>query len=195
MTTTRNRILDAVRDAAQDGDIENLTPAEIARRAGVHRVTFYKFWPDAQTAEIEAFAEEIDHLVTADALLGNDAHSVTELAAVYDGILEKSLVEVRDRRPVYRVLFAWPAFHVRVHDALRARASLLVEALERSGIPVEGSASGTAAGFLAGASLGVLVAWAADDDTDAHHRALEVIQQMPPWWPSSTTASSSDDRR
>jgi len=180
---TRQRLLDAIREAAVEASLDDLTPAGVARLAGAHRVTFYRFWPDMQAAIIEAFAAEVDRLVAVpdDAVAG--VTDVAVLAGIYDGIMESSLAEVLARRDVYSTLFAWPAFHIHVHEVLRQRAQAMVETVSAAGAHVAGRESGTAAVFVAGASLSVFAAWAADDRRDVRTRAAEVVAQMPVWWP------------
>ena len=180
---TRQRLLDAIRTAAVDTPLDDLTPAGVARLAGTHRVTFYRFWPDIRSAIIDAFAAEVDRLVTVadDAVAG--VTDVARLAEIYDGTMESSLAEVLARRQIYSTLFEWPAFHAHVHEVLRQRAQAMVATLSAAGVRVEGNESGTAAVFVAGASLSVFAAWAADDRVDVAERAREVIAQMPGWWP------------
>lgn len=182
-TTTRERLLDAVRESAFEGSLDDLTPSSVARRAGAHRVTFYRFWPDLQSALVEAFAAEIDRLSSVDDARVAGVTSVETLADIYDSTLEKSLVDIRDHRAVYRALFATPAFQSHVLGVLRERAATMVATLQRAGIRVPGAESGTAADFVGGASLAVLSAWAADERTDVVERAAEIIDQMPAWWP------------
>jgi AcrR family transcriptional regulator len=183
MTTTREQLLDAVRAAAFDGLLDDLTASEVARRAGVHRVTFYRHWPDVQKAVIDAFAQEVDRLATVEEAPVEAARTTSELASVYDTALLHSLEEVLAHRSVYRTLFAWPAFAQRMREMLRSRAALMIAAVERTGTPVPGAASGMAAEFVAGASVGVHAAWAASDATDARAAATDVIALMPAWWP------------
>jgi len=183
VATTREKLLDAVRDAAFEGSLGDLTPAAVARRAGIHRVTFYRYWPDIHLATIEAFAAEIDRLSAVEDETVRDLTATADLASVYDRTLERSLVEIRDHRSVYRTLFALPAFQSRALEVLRERSATMVATLQRSGTEVAGAESGTAADFLAGASLAVLTAWAADDTTDASSRVREILAQMPAWWP------------
>ena len=183
MTTTRDRLLDAVRESAFEGSLDDLTPSSIARRAGTHRVTFYRFFADLQDAVMQAFTAEIDRLSSVDDERVAGVTSVEALARIYGGTLEESLVDIRDHRAVYRSLFATPAFQSHVLGVLRGRAATMVTTLERAGIPVPGAESGTAADFVGGASLSVLSAWAADERTDVAARAAEIIDQMPAWWP------------
>jgi AcrR family transcriptional regulator len=180
---TRQRLLDAIREAASTAPLDGLTPAGVARAAGAHRVTFYRFWPDIRSAIIEAFAGEVDRLVAVenDAVAG--VTDIVVLADVYDGIMESSLTEVLARRAVYSTLFEWPAFHVHVHEVLRQRAQSMVETVSAAGVRVAGAESGTAAVFVAGASLSVFAAWSAGDRRDVSAHAEEVIAQMPVWWP------------
>jgi AcrR family transcriptional regulator len=191
VSTTRERLLVAVREAAFEGPLDDLTPAEVARRAGAHRVTFYRFWPDIRSATIEAFTAEIDRLVT---VRDEDIAGVSEtaeLARIYDVTLQRSLAEVRDHRPVYRALFAWPAFQTHAQKILRERAQLMITAMRAAGREVRGAESGTAAEFVAGASVAIYAAWAADDDLDVPTRARDIIDQMPAWWPRAR--ASADD--
>jgi AcrR family transcriptional regulator len=185
---TRQRLLDAIREAAVDTPLDGLTPASVARRADAHRVTFYRFWPDVQSAIIEAFAAEVDRLVTVQDDVVAGVTDLAVLAEIYDGTMVSALDEVLVRRSVYRTLFLWPVFHVHVLEVLRQRAQAMVDTLHTAGVRVEGRESGTAAVFVAGASLSVFAAWAADDRQDVSARAEEVVAQMPAWWPRASRA-------
>jgi AcrR family transcriptional regulator len=176
-------LLDAVRDAAFEGTLGDLTPAAVSRRAGIHRVTFYRYWSDIHLATIEAFAAEIDRLSAVEEESVRNLRTTADLASVYDRTLEKSLVEIRDHRSVYRTLFLLPAFQARALEVLRERSATMVSTLQKAGLDVAGAESGTAADFMAGASLSVLSAWAADDATDVSARTREILDQMPAWWP------------
>ena len=195
MIPTRQRLLDAIRAAAVETPLGALTPAGIARRAETHRVTFYRFWPDMQAAIIEAFAAEVDRLVTAQDESVAGVTDVAALAEVYDGIMESSLAEVLARRQIYSTLFEWPAFRTHVHEVLRQRAQTMVDTLGAAGVRVAGAESGTAAVFVAGASLSVFAAWAADDRQDVSARAREIVDQMPAWWPRANPEKEGDPRR
>lgn len=183
MNSTRQRLLDAIRAAALDTPLDDLTPAGVARLAGAHRVTFYRYWPDIRTAIIEAYGAEVDRLVTVPDELVAGVTDIAALAEIYDRTMETSLAEVLARREVYSALFDWPAFHRHVHEVLRLRAQAMAATLDAAGVRVDGLESGTAAVFVAGASLSVFAAWASDDDEDVVARAREVVAQMPGWWP------------
>jgi AcrR family transcriptional regulator len=185
---TRQRLLDAIRQAAVVTPLDDITPAGVARLAGTHRVTFYRFWPDVQAAIIEAYAAEVDRLVTVQDDVVAGVTDLTVLAEIYDGTMVSALEEVLVRRSVYRTLFRWPVFHIHVLEVLRQRAQAMIDTLTSAGVRVEGRESGTAAVFVAGASLSVFAAWAADDRRDVSARAREVVAQMPAWWPRTSPA-------
>jgi AcrR family transcriptional regulator len=188
MTASKELLLAAVREAAFELPLDALTPSEVARRAGAHRVTFYRHWPDIATAVIEAFTDEIDRLSAVDDAVVDTADDVSALAALYERTLVGALTEIQAQREVYRTLFGWPTFQERVRATLTERADTMVRALGRSGITVAGASDGTAAAFVGGASLGVLASWAADDAVDIAERAQTIIAQMPAWWPRTRTS-------
>jgi len=183
---TRDRLLAAVRAAVLEHPLAELTPSEVARRAGVHRVTFYRHWPDLDAATLDAFTEELDRLSAVDDDTVAGRTDPAGLAQVYDGTLEGALTTILRERAAYRRLFAWPAFAERARTALRARAQRMVDTLTAAGHDVPG-ADGVAADVLAGASAAALAGWAASDDDDVVRRRDEIVAQLPSWWPRAGT--------
>ncbi|TIC82670.1 TetR/AcrR family transcriptional regulator [Nocardioides sp. GY 10127] len=183
--TTRHRLLTAVRAACLEPgvDVGSLTVADLARRSGVHRVTFYRHWPDVPAAVTEAFLEEMERLSTVDADEVAAAQDQAALSRVYEAALLAQLRTVRDHRAIYRVLFAWPSFIADALPRLRQRAALMVEAVERTGTPVPGAHDGLAADFVSGAALAVLAAWVRSDSEDVEGTTAEIVALMPSWWP------------
>ncbi|MFR9807347.1 hypothetical protein ACL02T_34395 [Pseudonocardia sp. RS010] len=183
MADARSRLEAALRAAAESTPPHEITASLVARLGGVHRVTFYRHWPDVESALVEVFADEIDHVAGIGRLGEGDEIDVAELAAAYDAALRRSLEEIQRRRAIYRLLFTWPPFMSRVLDAMTARARVLLENLERAGVVVEGGRDGSAAAFIAGAAMASLAWWASSESEDAQGLARALIARYPLWWP------------
>lgn len=180
---TRALVLDAVRASLAEQPLDALTVAELCRRAGVHRVTFYRHWSDVREAAADAFADEIDRLAAIDPSVVASADDAGALAAHYEHALVAQLLEIRDHRSTYRALLATPAFSRALLERLSARAELAVQALVRLGVDVPGAESGVAAAHLAGGVVAASAVWARSDATDADEAARAFLAQLPGWWP------------
>jgi AcrR family transcriptional regulator len=180
---SRALILDAVRTGLADTPLDQMTVSEVCRRAGVHRVTFYGHWPDVRAAAADAFAEVIDSIASIDEADVAGATAPADLAARYEAALEAQLVEIRDRRDIYRALTESPAFSDRLFAALEERARLAVNALVELGVAVPGARSGIAAAHLAGGVVAATARWARTDGEDLDAAVAEFVAQLPGWWP------------
>ena len=186
---TRTLILDAIRAAATDTPLDDLTVAEVCRRAGVHRVTFYGHWADVRAATADAFAEVIDRLATVENWDVAATTSPADLADRYERALREQLIEIRDRRPVYRALIRSSGFTERLLEVLENRAQLAVDALVRLGADVRGAETGIAAAHLAGGVVAASARWAESDSVDADTAVAEFSAQLPAWWPRRNTGA------
>jgi AcrR family transcriptional regulator len=180
---TRTLVLDAVRAALAEMPVEALTVAEICRRAGVHRVTFYNHWADAEAAAAEALAGVIDAIATVDDSAIGAAGDPASLADLYEHALVAQFTELAAHRDAYRTLADAPLFERKLREALHARAVLAVEAMVASGVEIPGAASGIAAAQLAGGVVAASLEWLRSPATDAEEAAREVHEQLPRWWP------------
>ncbi|WP_051717969.1 TetR/AcrR family transcriptional regulator [Streptomyces megasporus] len=187
---TRERVVRALLDALAETPLEELSVADLCRRAGVHRVTFYGHWPDIRTLAADVFAEAVDRLagVSDEAIAA--ARTPVDLAAVYLVALRRQLRELLDRRDTYRVLFSSDVdagFHRRLTEALRERAEAAIAHLARLGVDVPARASGYPALFVAGGVVTAFHAWAVGEETDVEAAAVGIAAQLPGWWPRAHT--------
>lgn len=180
---TRGLILDALRDALSVTSIDSLSVTEVCRLAGVHRVTFYRHWPDVRAAATDAFAELIDSIAAVDELDTAAADSPGNLAAHYERALVAQLVAIRDQRATFRALAGSAGFSERLVRVLTARAGLAVRELVRLGVDVPGADSGIAAAHLAGGVVAASFRWAASEDA-LETGVSELMAQLPRWWPA-----------
>ena len=183
---TRARVQEAILAAASAGDIADLTVAEIARRADVHRVTFYKHWETAAAAVTDAFTQIVDELAEVTFDQADPLADPGRVADAYRAALDRQVREIIERRTTYRHLFALAggAFAASVESALRARADLAVAELARAGTDVPGAADGTAAAYVAAGVTAALRELARSDATDVPAAAAAIEAQLPRWWPA-----------
>lgn len=180
---TREKVLGAVRAALTEVPLDELTVAEICRRAGIHRVTFYGHWSDVRAAADDAFAEELDRLAAVDASFVPAVKDPAELAHRYERQLVAQLVEIRDQRAAWRALLESPSFARRLLERLSDRAQLAVDAFVGLGVAVPGAANGIAATHLAGGIVAASARWAQGDSDDVEAAAADFVDQVPAWWP------------
>ncbi|WP_103529002.1 MULTISPECIES: TetR/AcrR family transcriptional regulator [unclassified Streptomyces] len=183
---TRERLQRALLDSLAEQPLETLTVAQLCRRAGVHRVTFYGHWPDIRTLAAQVFAESVDRLARVPHEVITTATGSTELAAAYEHALRDQLREILDQRAVYRTLFSSDVdagFHRRLVAAQRERAQAAIEELTRLGVAAPGADTGYAAAYLAGGTVAGFEAWALSEDTDIEATATALTAQLPHWWP------------
>lgn len=189
---TRSRVLDAVRAAAEDGALGELTVASLCRAADVHRVTFYKHWVSLGDAVTDAFTELVDSLAAVSDGAIAEAEGPQELAALYSAALSDQLGELLAHRATYRELLS-PGGPYSFRDALEAslrdRALLALAALARTGVPVGDPA--TAASYLAGGAAASFAAFALGDSDDVATAAARITDQLPVWWPAAATPRES----
>gem|GEM_PF-1518111 len=179
----RSRIALAVRESAYVTPLDELTASDVARLAGVHRVTFYRHWPDVSQALMDVFGDELERVSGVGPQQLEGVATAADLERVYDQALRGALSEVREHRSVYRVLFEWPPFRSQVLDRMVAHAETLIEALGGLGAVDPGVAGvdrlATAA-FIGGAAMASLAWWAYSDSDDEAHQAELMVGLYPP---------------
>jgi AcrR family transcriptional regulator len=79
----REFYLDAARSAIVDVGLRRLTMIEVARRAGVSRMTLYRVWPDADRMVADLMTREWESVVAEQE--GHDANAVDRLVHVLVG--------------------------------------------------------------------------------------------------------------
>ncbi|MET0297948.1 MAG: TetR/AcrR family transcriptional regulator [Microbacterium sp.] len=91
--STETAILDAARDEVLAHGIRKTTASDIARRSGVSRQTFYRYWPDAHAVFAALVTRELlEVLPTAMPPIGDVDGLVDMLVTTADGIRRMPLV-------------------------------------------------------------------------------------------------------
>jgi AcrR family transcriptional regulator len=181
---SRRLLIDALLALLVERPLEELTVAELCRRAGVNRATFYGHWADQRALASEAFTELIDRLaeVTQDELGELDDPSA---AGRYHDSLRGQLRYVAEHRTTFRALFGSDAdagFRRALTDALEGRAVLAVRMWVERGVAPADTPPEFAV-YLAGGLVAVLGRWAASDDEDVAGTARRIEWLLPDWWP------------
>jgi AcrR family transcriptional regulator len=127
----RERILSAARDAFAEPDAE-VSMAAVARRAGVGMATLYRNFAGRQELLEALYADEVDAVCAAAAIVQGDTPG-----AVFLAWLERFFAYFRDKRPVATALLAQsgrenPAFGAGRPRVL-ASGQPLLDAAQRSG--------------------------------------------------------------
>lgn len=183
---TREKVMAAFLEAAPELSLENLTVAELCRRAGVHRVTFYAHWPDIDTLAVEVFAELIDRIADVPDTVADAAGSAADLSATYLRALRLELAGIREHRATFNSLFSSnndAGLRRHLTAVHQARAELAIEHLKQHGVTVPDGPHGYAAAFIAGGVVAALAMWAAASDDDLAKAAQAIEAQLPAWWP------------
>ncbi|TPW74063.1 TetR/AcrR family transcriptional regulator [Schumannella soli] len=184
---TRVAVLDVVREALGEMPLGELTVAEICRRAGIHRVTFYGHWKDVDAAAADALTDVIDGISAIDEQAIAAAGDARSLAALYEDTQLELLAEFAEHRDAYRQMAESPLFGRKLREMLGHRAELAIAALVRTGVEVPGVASGIAAAQLSGGIAAATLLWlrsdAPDGPVDLAATAAELGAQLPVWWP------------
>ncbi|WP_406729064.1 TetR/AcrR family transcriptional regulator [Streptomyces sp. GD-15H] len=169
-----------------DTPLEELSVAQLCRRAGVHRVTFYGHWPDIRTLAADVFAQAVDRLAGVPEEATATAATPADLAAAYMIALRHQLRELLCRRATYRALFASDAdagFHRHLTEAMRERAEAAISHLARLGVDVPARSSGYPAAVIAGGVVTAFEVWVIGEETDVDAAATGIAAQLPGWWP------------
>lgn len=181
---SRRLLVDALLALLAERPLEEVTVAELCRRAGVNRATFYGHWADQRALASEAFTELVDRLAEVPhEELGSldDPHA----AQRYHDSLRGQLRYVAEHRTTFRALFGSAAdagFRRSLTTALERRADLAVRLwVDRGVAPAD--TPDELGSYVAGGLVAVLGRWAASEDEDVDATARRVEQLLPTWWP------------
>lgn len=172
----------AVREALREIPLDDLTVAEVCRRAGVGRPSFYTHF--ASIPELVAgilTAEVDDSLPIPDVELMATERIEPELRENFTAALE---LVARDR-DLYRAALASASSGVvrgALEQALGTRVHNIIRIWQERGIVGDVDLA-VAVPFATGGITRAIEAWAFDDATDARARADAITEQMPRWWP------------
>ena len=181
---TRALLFAAVLELAARGPVENVTVTDIARRASVHRSTFYEH--AASPAELlrAALGAELD-AVREQYLVG--APDVP--AAVLD-VTRAVLLHVSEHADVYRLGLATSsgALHDLLSEHFQESMRLLLASglefpLAVDGLP-EALVDASAIRFVADGTVGAIAVWVRDSTVRDPDAFLALFAQLvPAWWP------------
>ena len=171
-----------MREAVHTVALDDLTVAEVCRRALVGRPSFYTHFGSIPELVAEMLTAEIDdqlpipdvELVDAERI---DVGIAENLAAALDLI-------ARDRE-LYRAAFTSASSGVlrtALEAAIGTRVRNIIAIWQERGVVGEIDL-GVAVPFATGGITRALEAWAFDDDDDAIARAHAIRDQLPRWWP------------
>ncbi|MDH6180296.1 AcrR family transcriptional regulator [Microbacteriaceae bacterium SG_E_30_P1] len=181
---SRLKLHAAVFELAADRRADDLTVAEVARLAGVHRSTFYEHAESPAALLTDALRAELDEARTRH-LSGLDARSLP--AALRDVTLAV-LEHVERHAAIYRRGLAdGGPLHDFLSAHFQASSRLLVTQglLEPPAIPgIPSSLSRDAAlRYVADGTVGAISVWLADP-RDPHDFLAVLTDLTPPWWPA-----------
>ena len=179
-TTERNRTqqdgyLDAARACILDVGWRRTTLTEVARRAGISRMTIYRTWSDMQELLGDLMTREWGDLVAStQPTLGDDTVQSGDPAPaqIADGVL-RAVTELRDNELFLRIVELDPELILPYLLARRGRSqelilgllSAVIQAGQAAGTVRDGNATAIARGVVLAAHGFVLSAHTMADDT------------------------------
>lgn len=172
----------AVREALREVPLDDLTVAEVCRRAGIGRPSFYTHFDSIPELVAQMLTAEIDDELPIPDVESVDADRIEPTLTVN---FAAALQLVARDRELYRAAFASASSGVLrrvLEQAIAVRVRNIVLIWQDRGL-VAGVDMDVAVPFAAGGIARALEAWAFDDATDAVGRARAIRDQMPRWWP------------
>jgi AcrR family transcriptional regulator len=120
---TTQKILDATRESVLAFGVRRTTLADIARRAGVSRMTVYRRYPDAEALLRDLMTRELGGLVAGHALQGDDERFTRQIA--------RGAIAMRDHPLLRKVMEAEPELLIPyMTDRLGATQRIAVESAQ-----------------------------------------------------------------
>ncbi|RWZ58493.1 TetR/AcrR family transcriptional regulator [Labedella populi] len=185
---TWSRLVEVVHEIAAEQPIDEVSVAELARRAAITRDTFYRHASGPADLLARVLRAELDELL---ADFSKDADSRGGGLAVFDVAERALLAHMREHRSIYR-----GAMSPRLVPALR---DMLVDTIERSlldllerhsEIAPDGPAGvdrarqlRVSAAYAASGTIGAIEVWLADDEPAASDDAARaILAASPAWW-------------
>jgi len=172
---TRRRLLAAALELSASKGFDATTAAEIAARAGVSEMTFFRHFPTKAAVLVD---DPYDPLI-ADAIARRPAEegpwqaTVRGIADAWQAVEQPDAAAVRER---LAIVASTPSLRSALAEGSAATVGAIREALERRGV-VRHEASVIAASVVAGLNEALLL-WASSqpgDLDDAIHDALDVL--------------------
>jgi AcrR family transcriptional regulator len=172
----------AVREALLEVPLDELTVAEVCRRAEIGRPSFYTHFGSIAELVAQLLTAEIDEMLP----IPDVQNVATELLepALTDNLAAALELVARDR-PLYRSVFASASSGVlrgALEDAITTRVRNIILIWQDRGLVGEVDLA-VAVPFATGGITRSIEIWAFDDATDAAARARAIRDQLPRWWP------------
>jgi len=174
----------AVREAVREVPLDDLTVAEICRRADVGRPSFYTHYASIAELVAEMLTAEIDEQLPIADVESVDAEQID--AGIAENLAAALELVARDRE-LYRAAFSSASSGVLrsvLENAIGTRVRNIIAIWQERGV-VGDLDLAVAVPFATGGITRALEAWAFDDDLDAVARANAIRDQLPRWWPFS----------
>lgn len=169
-----------------------LTVAEVSRRAGVPRTSFYFHYASVADLVASTLAEEMSAwLVLPEAdVLGSAGTAAGATGRLLD-LFGAGFARLAPDRPLYNAGFhseGGALLRSRLHLAIAAQVRHLIDAWRASGHPVE-IESDVVVAFSTAGLVGALEAWcdAPEVDADPSRWLRGLAQTLPMWWPDRST--------
>jgi AcrR family transcriptional regulator len=184
-TRTRARLIKAFLDTAEEPDVEafQLTPAELASRAGVNRTTFYAHFASTDDLAVEALAELFLVVASDDAAGRREHHALSTSRAS----LQEVAAFVGSRRSIYRhlLLSGQSRFRSALEEQFTERNRQTLAAMRNRPPHVDVEVT---AHWVASAVMGVIAWWLADGVGDGGEPlgvdalAENLVRLLPEWF-------------
>ncbi|MFJ6573970.1 TetR/AcrR family transcriptional regulator [Streptomyces sp. NPDC091292] len=153
----------ALRELIKEKELQQISVADIAKRAGMARSTFYDHFTDIDTLAASACTEYFDALMAAAPTLGL---YVTDLPEPHEDTLPPLFAHVAEHARLYRTLLG-PDGSARVLNHLRERMTVAIHVSRHHSADAPGTHAhdpGTVphdvdSAFIAGGILSVVVDW------------------------------------
>jgi AcrR family transcriptional regulator len=172
----------AVREAVREIPLDDLTVAEVCRRADVGRPSFYTHFGSIPQLVAEMLTAEIDSRLPIPDVELVDTEGVE--AGLRENLAAALELIARDRE-LYRAAFSSESSGVLrsvLENAIGTRVRNIIAIWQERDAVGEVDLA-VAVPFATGGITRALEAWAFDDDLDAAARAKAIRDQLPRWWP------------
>ena len=172
----------AVREALRDIPLDDLTVAEICRRAQVGRPSFYTHFASIPELVAHILTAEIDDALP---IPGVERVATESIEPAINANFAAAIELVAHDRELYRAVFVSASSGVlrsALERAIEVRVRNIIAIWQERGIVGEVDIV-VAVPVVTGGIARALEAWAFEDGTDAPERARAIRDQMPRWWP------------
>lgn len=172
----------AVREALRELALDDLTVAEVCRRAGVGRPSFYTHFASIPELVSQILTAEIDDVLPIE---GVDEIATELIEPMITENFAAALELVAQDRTLYRAAFAASSSGVlrgALENAMGTRVRNIILIWQQRGVVGDVDLA-VAVPFVSGGVARALEAWAFEDGTDSAARARAIRDEMPRWWP------------